>query len=109
MDELKKILLFGVGAASITYEKATETIDELVQKGKLTVSEGKELGEELKRNLQEKANNMAEVKKEKDLEKGPLNKEDVLKIIAEYDLISRTEFNLLKEKVKELEEKLKEK
>ena len=105
MDELKKLLLLGVGAASMTYEKATETIEELVQKGKLTVSEGKELGEELKRNIQEKAYDMAEKKREN----GPLSKEDVLKIIAEYDLVPRTEFNLLKEKVKELEEKLKDK
>lgn len=36
-----------------------------------------------------------------------LTKEDVLKIIAEYNLISRTEFDLLKEKVAMLEEQIK--
>ena len=36
-----------------------------------------------------------------------LTKEEVLKIIAEYNFISRTEFDLLKERVVELEEEIK--
>ena len=36
-----------------------------------------------------------------------LTKEDVLQIIAEYNLISRTEFDLLKERVAMLEEQIK--
>ena len=55
MDEIKKVLLFGVGAVASTYEKATEVVEELVKKGKITVEEGKELGEELKRTFKEKS------------------------------------------------------
>lgn len=55
MDEIKKVLLFGVGAVASTYEKATEVVDDLVKKGKITIDEGKELGEELKRTFKEKA------------------------------------------------------
>ena len=54
MDEIKKVLLFGVGAVASTYEKSVEVIDELVKKGKITVEEGKELGEELKRTFNDK-------------------------------------------------------
>ena len=54
MDEIKKVLLFGVGAVASTYEKATEVVDDLVKKGKITIDEGKELGEELKRTFKEK-------------------------------------------------------
>ncbi len=54
MDEIKKVLLFGVGAVASTYEKAAEVVEELVKKGKITIDEGKELGEELKRTFKEK-------------------------------------------------------
>ena len=42
MDEIKKVLLFGVGAVASTYERATEVVDDLVKKGKITIDEGKE-------------------------------------------------------------------
>ena len=39
MDEIKKVLLFGVGAVASTYDKAAEVVEELVNKGKITVEE----------------------------------------------------------------------
>ncbi|MEG1461423.1 MAG: hypothetical protein RSC51_08615 [Oscillospiraceae bacterium] len=53
-EELKKILLAGVGAVAITAEKSKEMLDELVQKGELTVEQGKVLNEELKRDVSDK-------------------------------------------------------
>ena len=50
MDEIKKVLLFGVGAVASTYDKAAEVVEELVSKGKITVEEGKELGR-VKKNI----------------------------------------------------------
>ncbi len=50
-EELKKILLAGIGAAALTAEKTKELIDELVKKGELTWEQGKVLNEELKRNI----------------------------------------------------------
>lgn len=48
MDELKKVLLAGIGLTSMTLEKADAFVKELVEKGRLTVEEGKELQSELK-------------------------------------------------------------
>lgn len=50
MDKLlKNIFLAGVGTMAMTYEKTTELVAELVDKGKITVDQGKELNQELKR------------------------------------------------------------
>lgn len=49
MEELKKVLLAGIGLTSMTLEKADAFVKELVEKGRLTVDEGKELQSELKR------------------------------------------------------------
>lgn len=98
MEEFKKIILLGIGAASMTYEKSMEIINDMVRKGKLTLEEGKQIGDELRKTM--KASVINDNKKY-------LNKEEVLKIIAECNFISRTEFDLLKERVVELEEEIK--
>lgn len=44
MSEMfQKVMLLGIGAASLTREKVEELVDELVKKGKLTTEEGREL------------------------------------------------------------------
>lgn len=48
-DGLKKLLLASVGAVALTAEKADELVGTLVEKGELTVEQGKELNKELKR------------------------------------------------------------
>ena len=53
-EEVRKIFLAGVGTAAVTCEKASEVIDKLIEKGKISVEEGKELSEELKRDFDEK-------------------------------------------------------
>ncbi len=53
-EELKKIILAGIGAAAITAEKSKEVIGELVKKGELTVEQGKVMNEELKHKVSEK-------------------------------------------------------
>ena len=50
-DNLKKIFLAGVGAVAVTAEKSKELLDEMVEKGELTVEQGKVLNEELKHNV----------------------------------------------------------
>ena len=52
-EDLKKIFLFGVGAVAVTAEKSKILIDELVEKGEITVEQGKILNEELKHNIKE--------------------------------------------------------
>lgn len=50
-DNLKKLLLAGIGAVAVTAEKSKDVLEELVEKGELTVEQGKALNEELKHNI----------------------------------------------------------
>lgn len=52
-DEMKKVLLAGIGAVAATYEKSQEVVNTLVKKGEITVEQGKVLNEELKRSAKE--------------------------------------------------------
>lgn len=47
-ESFQNIFLAGVGALSIGGEKAREVIDDLVQRGKVTVEEGRKMNEKLK-------------------------------------------------------------
>ena len=47
-EGLRKVFLAGVGAVASTAENAKELIDDLVEKGELTVAQGRMLNEELK-------------------------------------------------------------
>ena len=50
-ENIKKLLLAGVGAVAVTAEKSKDLLDEMVEKGELTVEQGKVLNEELKHNI----------------------------------------------------------
>ena len=50
-ENIKKLLLAGVGAVAVRAEKSKELLDEMVEKGELTVEQGKVLNEELKHNI----------------------------------------------------------
>lgn len=97
-DDLRKVFLFGVGAIAKTNEKTKAVIDELIEKGALTLEQGKALNEELKHNLQEK---LAEKEKE-------INSELIMQIKDMKDL-SDEDIKILKEKIKEVEKERKEK
>ncbi len=53
-EGLRKVFLAGVGAVASTAENAKELIDDLVEKGELTVAQGRMLNEELKHTAKEK-------------------------------------------------------
>ena len=84
MNDLKKVLLAGIGLTAMTVDKDDSFVKELVEKGRLTVEEGKELEQELKRQSKEEAQEF-------------LNKLDAKKSSVEY---------ATKDDVKRLEEKL---
>lgn len=71
-DGIKKILLAGVGAVAVTAEKSKELLDEMVEKGELTVEQGKVLNEELKHNIKktvkEKVGSVSKPETKEDLE-----------------------------------------
>ena len=50
-DNIKKLLLAGIGVVATTAEKSKELLDDMVEKGELTVEQGKALNEELKHNI----------------------------------------------------------
>ena len=50
-ENVKKLLLAGIGAVAVTAEKSKDLLDEMVEKGELTVEQGKVLNEELKHNI----------------------------------------------------------
>lgn len=93
MEEMKKLLLATVGAATLSIEKIDSTLSELIERGKLTVKEGKELREELiKRNTKE--------------EEEVLTRENLYTMIDSLNLVARRDLELLEEKVKLLEERI---
>lgn len=53
-EELKNIMLMGLGAMSLTTDKAKEIKNELLEKGIKIYEEGKVANEELKHNIEEK-------------------------------------------------------
>ena len=55
-EGLKKIFLAGVGAVATTAETTKDIVDKLVEKGELTVEQGKVFNEELKSMILERSN-----------------------------------------------------
>jgi len=92
-DDLKKIVLAGIGAVATTTEKTKQVLDELVKKGELTVEQGKILNEELKRNVQtkvkENGSNTTASSIVNQLDK--MNKEDIAAIKAKLAELERTD------------------
>lgn len=76
-EDMKKIVLLGVGAAALTAEKSKDLIEELVKKGELSIEQGKVLNEELKHHIQTKVSDAK-------------------------DEVSRTRMNLLQDQIKRL-------
>ncbi len=91
---LKRIFLAGVGAIATTAEKSKELVDELVQKGELTVEQGKVLNEELKQNITEKVSKTAEIIQPH---------ESASKIADRMEQMTPEELELLKAKLAEIE------
>ena len=52
-DTAKKIFLAGIGALALSAEKADELVNSMVEKGELTVEQGKTLNQELRRTVKE--------------------------------------------------------
>ena len=98
-DGLKKLVLMGIGAAALTAEKSQQIVDELVKRGEITVEQGKELNQELKRNVKKSFDDIAaeaEVKKaEVEKEADSIEKKISDMTVEELDLSVRS-FNCLK-------------
>lgn len=95
-DDLKKIVLLGIGAVAKTAEKccdAKEIVDELVKKGELTVEQGRILNEELKHTVKEKVNETVNAKKEElmEVKLASMSKEDIELLKAKLAALEKEE------------------
>lgn len=91
-EELKEIILMGIGAMSLTNEKAKELKKELLEKGTEIYNNGKILNEELKHNIESKIEESKE-------NKNKLTKEEIQKQINSMSKKEKEELlNQLKEK-----------
>lgn len=97
-NELKNIMLAGIGSAAYTYEKANKLIDNMVEKGKLTIDEGKELSQELKRTIATKTKDSPEKIK-------PLTKEDMKELLSQMNFATNSDLDQIKERITTLESK----
>lgn len=102
--DAKNLFLAGLGAAAMTYDKANEVVSMLVQKGKLTVEEGMELTEELKKDVKESAvqakDNMAQTINNIK----PLTKEDLKKVLEDMNYATKADIIQLQRRIENLEQ-----
>ena len=73
-EDIKNVLLMGLGAISLTGEKASEIKKELLEKGEALYKEGSIKNEELKRDIKEK------IKDNTNIQYTSVTKEDIVDI-----------------------------
>lgn len=95
-ENLKKVLLAGVGAVAVTAEKSKDLLDEMVKKGELTVEQGKVLNEELKHNIRKT------VKEKVNVSIKPSSPEELQELVGKMTPEQLAE---LKEAIQKMEEK----
>ena len=91
-EDLKEVVLAGIGAMAVTAEKTQQIIDKLITKGEITVEQGKVLNEELKHKAKDKVK--ASISK---------SKLAVEAVIDNLDKMSEEELAALKAKLADLE------
>lgn len=75
-EDMKKILLMGLGAISLTGEKANELKKELLEKGETLYKQGSIKNEELKRDFKEK------IKENTNIQYTSLSKDELIDLIS---------------------------
>lgn len=99
-EDLKNIILMGLGVMSLTNEKAQDLKKELLEKGSELYEKGKVANEELKHNIQEKMKENVTVV----YEKSEVTKDDIIDSIKNLSEEDKKEImNALKEKQKKNE------
>ena len=92
IESLRKVGLLGIGAVAITEEKIREVVNELVEKGEMSVDEGKTLVHEL----------LTEKKKQVQDFDEKISK-DVQNAIGKSKIASKDDVSRLEDKITELE------
>lgn len=104
--EARKVFLAGVGTAALTCEKAGDVIGKLIEKGKLSVEEGKQLSEELKRDITDKSTEKKEDVMNKFDEMRPVTKEMLKGVLDDKNYVTKADLLDIKRRLDSIEEKL---
>ncbi|MCL1829091.1 MAG: hypothetical protein FWG32_06305 [Oscillospiraceae bacterium] len=91
--DFKRIFFAGVGAVAMTAEKTRELVKELVEKGEMTVEQGKIINEELKQNVTTKVRSVVDA----------VIPQDPSSVIAKMDSMNTEELAAVKAKLEEIE------
>lgn len=92
---LEKVILSGLGLASLTQEKAQKLVDELVKEGEMTEKDGAVMAKKVMDNIE---------KSRKEME-GKVDK-TVKEIIAKANISSKKDLAALEKKIDEISKKL---
>lgn len=92
---LKNILLAGIGSVALTYEKSESIINDLVKKGELTINQGKELNEELKKKMDKS-------KSDKEAS-NTLTAETLKEVLSSLNLATKQDLIELEKRIEKLE------
>ena len=99
-EDLKNIILMGLGVMSLTNEKAQDLKKELLEKGSELYEKGKVANEKLKHNIQEKMKENVTVV----YEKNEVTKDDIIDLLKKLSDEDKKEImEALKEKPKKNE------
>jgi polyhydroxyalkanoate synthesis regulator phasin len=91
-DDVRKLMLAGVGAANMASEKAGEAIDELAKRGEETLAHGKDLNERLRHEIEQVVKDQPSVQ----------SKDEVL---AALDKLTPQERKAIREKLDQMGDK----
>lgn len=91
-EELRKLVMIGIGGTALAVDKVAEYVDELVRQGKLTVDEGKKLTEELIRNKKKEVPND--------------ERQEIEEILLDMNLAQRKDIETLENRINQLEAEL---
>lgn len=91
-EELRRLMMIGIGGTAMAVDKIAEYVDEMVRQGKLTVDEGKKLTEELIRNKKKQAS--------------PEEREEIEEILLDMNLAQRKDIETLENRITQLEAEL---
>lgn len=96
-EDLKNIMLAGIGSMAYTYEKAAQIVDDMVQKGKITIEEGKELSQELKRK------NMSTNNMNNSVNTHPITKEEMADLLKQMNFATQEDLEDIRQRLTKLE------
>lgn len=114
-ESVKTVLLAAIGALALSYEKAAGVVDDMVKKGQLTVAEGKQINEELKRTMKGRMKGDAEeraIGASPGASPGALPQQDgntpltlggLRAVLGEFGLATRADVDELKDRLSRLE------